>query len=261
MSHKKLPKAIFVIFLILVLSAIAASLAFKRPEIKTNKFSTGPGVFARMYLSSADITNVPQAVVSSNDPSFVSNSSNTIEVPFTSQAPYGVWDKVHNEACEEANVVMAYAWIKGIALTPEFAEGEIQRLTRWGLGKFNSYDTTAGQTALMAKEVYGINSKIIQAPSVEEIKVELNKGNIIVAGMAGKLLENHHYRSPGPLYHMLLIKGYDDTGFITNDPGTKYGQGFHFSYNNIMQAAHDWSGLAETLLASPAVIIIFSKNQ
>ena len=40
-----------------------------------------------------------------------------------------------------------------------------------------------------------------------------------------------YYAHPGPVRHMLLIKGYDgERGvFITNDPGTRHGESFEYS--------------------------------
>lgn len=189
-----------------------------------------------------------------------SSSSKIISVPFTVQAPYGVWDKVHNEACEEASILMADAWITGRTTLPQdYAEQEIQKLTQWSLDNYNSYDTSAAQTAKMAESVYGIKSRLIKNPTVADITHEIDQGHIVVMGMAGRLLDNPYFKSPGPIYHMLVIKGYDSTGFVVNDSGTRHGEGFHYSYDNLMQSAHDWPGSADGLEQSPAVAMVFSK--
>lgn len=220
-----------------------------------------------MYLSPApsrEPTTIPTVppLTNPSPASSPAEGSVNIAIDFVSQAPYRVWDEVHNEACEEANIIMAYAWVKNIKPTSEWVETEIQRLTKWGLEKFNAYDTSAAQTALMAKEVYGLQSVLITNPSIEDIKAEIDRGNAVIMGMAGRLLESPYYKPPGPKYHMLLIKGYDDFGFITNDVGTnQLGRDFRFSYDNIMLAAHDWNGSFETLLDSLAVAIVVSKNQ
>jgi hypothetical protein len=182
-------------------------------------------------------------------------------VPFTSQAPYGVWDALHEEACEEASIIMANAWAKNISsLSRESAESEIQKLVKWqndNLGYFES--TTAKQTAEMAKKFYGLNYKLIENPSVEDLKNELKEGNVIVMGMGGRILNNPHFTSLGPIYHMLLIKGFDETGFITNDPGTKYGKNYHYLFSTLMSAGRDWSGGRTSTITKPPVAIIFSK--
>ena len=180
-------------------------------------------------------------------------------VPFTTQAPYGVWDMLHNEACEKASVLMAYAWIKNINISQDFAEQEIQKLSAWSFNKFNSWDLSAKETAEMALANYGLNSTLINNPSADDIKKELLQNHIVVMGMAGMKLENPYFKSPGPIYHMLVFTGYDKTGFIVNDPGTKRGKDFHYSYQNIQDSAHDWNGSPDTLLQSLPVAIIFSK--
>lgn len=226
----------------------------------------GP-ILLGMYRSPAPsrevtITPIITPLVSSSLAVSPAEDSANIAIDFVSQAPYRVWDEVHNEACEEANIIMAYAWVNNVKLTPEWVEAEIQRLTKWGLEKFNAYDTSAAQTALMAKEVYGLQSVLIPNPSMEDIKHEIDSGNVVIMGMAGRLLASPYYKPPGPKYHMLLIKGYDDFGFITNDVGTnQLGRDFRFSFSNIMAAAHDWNGSFETLLDSPAVAWVVSKNQ
>jgi hypothetical protein len=237
MRNKSSSKSVFISSLVIVL-VIAAFLFFNK-----NVSAPVDGAPAKI-----------QTTMSSLPSSYKIQS-----VPFTTQAPYGVWDKIHNEACEEASMVMAYAWAKNINLTQAVAEQEIQKLSAWGLEKYASYDTSAKDTAAMALANYGLKSKLINNPSPEEIKKELLQNRIVVMGMAGMKLQNPYFKSPGPVYHMFVITGYDKTGFIVNDPGTKRGKDFHYSYQNIKDSAHDWNGSADTLLQSQPVAIIFSK--
>ena len=54
-----------------------------------------------------------------------------IPVPFTVQAPYGEWSNpVFQDACEEASLIMAAAWVKGEALTKETAKKQIEVLAK-----------------------------------------------------------------------------------------------------------------------------------
>ncbi len=207
--------------------------------------------------SSQSLTTSPSAKPSSS-PIPSTFSKKVISVPFTVQAPYGNWDDLHEEMCEEGTLVMAHAWVSGISLTPEYAEQQLQRLAKWGTDNFGTYiDTSARQTAQMGQAVYGLKTKIIDEPSITDIKKEIDAGNIVIMGMAGRMLNNPYYTAPGPLYHMLLIKGYDSTGFITNDDGTRKGNSYHYSYSTLMSAAHDWDG--GTLTDNPAVALVVSK--
>ena len=56
------------------------------------------------------------------------------------------------------------------------------------------------------------------------------------------------------------IKGYDEEGFFTNDPGTLYGKNYYYSYQTIMNSAHDWNGSEEGIYTSPSVALIISKD-
>lgn len=200
------------------------------------------------------------AYLENEDSAHVNSRDKDIEVGFTSQAPHGVWDEIHKESCEEAVVLMAYAWQKDISITSDFAEKEILKLVDWQKENFGFFqDTKAEMVKKFAKEVYGIKSEIISNPTIEQIKKEIDRGNPVAMGMAGKKLKNPYFKAPGPVYHMLLFRGYNSEGFFVNDPGTRRGEGFFYTFENIQEAAHDWSGSEESLLNSPPVAIVFSK--
>lgn len=167
--------------------------------------------FAKAIMEKDDLTSIPEAY--------------TLSVPFTPQAPTGNWDAVHNEACEEASVIMAYAYFSDhteTTLSPEFVEAEISKLIDWEKEHFGYYlDSDAAETARMLREVYGLKTNIITDYTEEDLKNALSDNKVIIYFGAGRMLGNPYYRNPGPLYHVLVIKGYTDTKFITNDPGTK----------------------------------------
>ena len=104
-----------------------------------------------------------------------------------------------------------------------------------------------------------LESKLIPNPTIEQIKEELKKGNLIVMGMAGRLLKNPYFTAPGPVYHMLVVKGYDQKGFFVNDPGTRRGANYHYSYEILMNAARDWGGSDENIMQTEPVAIVFLK--
>jgi uncharacterized protein YvpB len=86
------------------------------------------------------------------------------------------------------------------------------------------------------------------------IKDELANGRPVIVGAAGKILPNPNFRNGGPNYHMLVVIGYDKNGFITNDPGTRKGQDFRYSFSDLFNAIHNWesnnilNGLKEYLV-------------
>lgn len=175
-------------------------------------------------------------------PPAVIKTNVNFEVPFTSQAPFSVWDDLHNEACEEAALVMAKYWLSEEKLTKEKAEKEILDSIAWQNENWGGhYDLPAEKIVELGKEYFKIEKiDIIYQPTLEDIKEEISKGNLVIVPTAGRLLKNPYYRQPGPIYHLLVVRGYDDKLIITNDPGTKRGENFKYTYQNFFDSIHDW---------------------
>lgn len=167
-----------------------------------------------------------------------------LDVPFTSQAPFQNWDLPYGEFCEEASVLMAASYINGWLIpNPSTANQKMLEIKAFEEKRFGYYeDTNAEETAIILKEFYGLkNVKILPNPQIIDIKTALGQGKLVIVPAAGRELGNPHFRNPGPLYHMLVIKGYTKNGdFITNDPGTRLGANYIYSQNVIMNAMHDW---------------------
>ncbi len=176
----------------------------------------------------------------------ISFASETISVPFTSQAPSGNWAEPWQNFCEEASVVMTAHFLWGVPLTLKFAEMEMQIIKQYEEIVFKKYDdTSADETASILKNLYGF--KFVQTRhvvAISDIKEELLRGNIVLVPAAGRLLHNPYFVPPGPLYHMIIVRGFDDNNhtFITNDPGTRHGNGFVYNQDILMHAIHDWNG-------------------
>jgi len=176
-----------------------------------------------------------------------------LDVPFTSQAPpvYGPkknepkWDPDHNNACEEAAILIVNSYINNKELTPDIANKTILEMLRFqedNYGERNK-DLEAEEVAKLAQDFYNSykNTKIVYDISIEDIKREIVAGNPVILPAAGRLLGNPYYRRPGPLYHMLVAIGYDEDEIITNDPGTKRGKDFSYKYNTLLNAVHEWN--------------------
>lgn len=189
--------------------------------------------------------------------------SKLLPVPFTPQAPTGNWDELHNEACEEASALMADAYFSGrreAALTAEYAESEIAKLTEWQKQNFGYYlDITTAEMAVMVTKVYGLKAKVIPFPSADKIKHQLVAGNIVVFSANGQKLGNPNYKQPGPIHHMLLVKGYDKNSFITNDSGTRKGLNYSYNYATLKDSAADWDHNKKTVDETKKLAIIISQ--
>ncbi|MBN2087954.1 C39 family peptidase [Candidatus Peregrinibacteria bacterium] len=177
-----------------------------------------------------------------NNPSTTRTPEINLYVPFFSQAPDGDWGMPWQEACEEASVILAYYYATDQSPTKEKFKADIQKLVEWEIENYGQYEhTNIDQTASMLSEVFKFpNFHISTNPTVENLKTELAQGHVIVAPFAGRQLHNPFYSGEGPLYHMLVIKGYDEKNFITNDVGTRRGENFIYPYQVILSAMHEW---------------------
>jgi len=186
----------------------------------------------------------------SQDASTVEDSATPIpekinwDVPFTSQAPNANWDKTHEEACEEAAVLMAERFFNNQKINgPDDAESGLQEIIAWemkNLGFFES--TTAVETARILSDEFSLKTQIITNPNIDQIKSALADKKLVMVPSAGREIGNPYYTAPGPLYHMLLLKGYTATQFITNDAGTRRGENYPYDFKAILNANHDWNG-------------------
>lgn len=166
------------------------------------------------------------------------------EAPFLSQAPFAVWDPLHEEACEEASLIMAKAFLdKERTISLARGEKDIQGLVAYQEKNGYGVSISLEQLVKVARAYYSLGSARVESEATtEKIKRELVAGKLVIAPAAGKLLGNPNFRNGGPLYHMLVIKGYDATGFITNDPGTRLGESYHYPLETLQAAIHDWDG-------------------
>lgn len=198
--------------------------------------------------------------VESNVPSVTIPPTLQLNVSFTAQAPTANWDELHNDACEEASVIMAWAYFNNItSLPPATVEREIDKLTEFQQTNFGYYlSVTTEETARMAREVYGLKTEIA-AYSTEAIKQALAEDKLVIVPAQGQLLGNPNFRAPGPPYHMLVVTGWDSTHFITNDPGTRNGFNYRYSFEVLRNAAGNYSHTTKTVDTSEKEIIIVSK--
>ena len=165
-----------------------------------------------------------------------------IKVSFASQAPLGDWSMPYQEACEEASMIMAARYFKNEKLDASIMDQEILKVVKWEEDNGYPIDLTAGQTAEVLQKYFGLGASLNKTVSETEIKKKLVAGNLIIVPLAGRDIGNPFYHQPGPLYHMLLIRGFNEDEFITNDPGTRRGEAYRYLYGDLLWAVHDWVG-------------------
>ncbi len=166
-----------------------------------------------------------------------------LDIAFTSQAPDANWDQDHDEFCEEAAVLMVGRYWKNLGIKDKAdAEAALQEIKTWEIDNLGFYyDTTAAETATILTGMYGLTYDLVEDPTVATIKRAVASGKPVIVPTDGRALGNPNFRSPGPVYHNLVIKGYTDDGkFITNDPGTRKGADYVYEESIVMNAMHDW---------------------
>lgn len=233
----------------------------------------GLGLGAYYFISQKYATDTPVVINTApniKEPEAPKKNENNfpdsllLKVPFTPQAPTANWDELHNEACEEASIIMASQYFAGNTetnLNSNLVEQEISKLTQWQKDNFGYYlDTTVKETAQMVEQVYGLKTELIENFSEADIKEALNKNYLVVISFNGRLLGNPNFKQPGPIHHMLVIKGYNKTGIVTNDPGTRRGLNYNYTFQTLYNAAADWDHSKENVDTSKKVAIIIKPK-
>lgn len=184
-----------------------------------------------------------------------------IDVPFSTQAPEGSWSQPWYDACEETSIVMVDSYYNQQSLSSDSAADKILQVFE---NKNNtlgvSYDENADKIIYLINKFHNWQAEKIINPKLSQIKAQLDSGKPVIIPVAGDLLNNEHFRGSVP-YHVLVIKGYDEKKqeFITNDPGTVYGQSYRYSYFTIMRALHDFVARDSVKMLNGAPVAIFTK--
>jgi len=257
---KKVVKTIIVVvFLAILLAVDLALVAFfsSRERSLTNEYQE-----ALNLVSDNENTKIVQNVNAEEkvkEPEFIMPQSCDLEVSFTCQAPYQNWNMPWQEACEEASLMMINHYLKGEYLNQEMpkdvANQEILDMVDWQMQNWGGhFDLKAEDIVKLAKEYYGYkNVEVKYDITIDDIKKELAQGNAVLVPTAGQMLANPHFTAPGPVYHNLVIVGFDENGFITNDPGIWQGFKFRYSFENLYDSIHDF--VDETSKSNPYPIL------
>jgi hypothetical protein len=204
--------------------------------------------------------STPAAAVSETQPTPSSNSSTDaaptpitadplpekflLQIPFYSQAPLSQWDSFHEEMCEEASVLNATLFLENKKLTQKEFDAELQQMRRVEQQEISEWKSTTISQVKKMVDIYfdgRIKTKIIENPTVENIETEIAAGHPVIVPLAGREIGNPNFTPPGPVYHMLVVKGYDSQNFITNDVGTRKGDSYPYAKGVILKNMHDWN--------------------
>jgi hypothetical protein len=205
---------------------------------------------ANTNTTSASNTN--DATANTNTP--VENpAEKNLAVPFTTQAPSGNWDADHEEFCEEAAILMVGRYYQGRGFKDvNDKESALQEIKKWEVENLGFYfDTTAAENAKILEGIYGVKVELLKNPTITQIKTAIAAGHPVIVPSAGRELGNPNFKTPGPIYHNLVIRGYTkDSKFITNDPGTRKGEEYIYDQYVLMAAIHDWVPAGDRKIAA-----------
>jgi len=235
MQNKKVFIAVF------ILAIITGVIAIKFIQNKYPEMDQAVAVIStKPLVESKKETKAENTVSSTPDEIPRFPSTFFLSVPFTSQAPTANWDKLHNEACEEVSAIMVSEFINGnksTTLEAPFVEQELSKITEWEKNHFGYYlDINSEEIVQIMQEHYGFKAKLITDFTEDHIKHELTQNHLIIWPANGKKLGNPNFRNSGPPYHVIVLKGYDSQGFITNDPGTRKGLNYVYTYETLYKA-------------------------
>lgn len=172
-----------------------------------------------------------------------------LEMSFQSQAPFADWSDPWQNGCEEASIDMVRYYYNDKKMSKENMHDDILSMVEWQMTNWGGHrDLNAEKTLLLAKSVYGFSGKVITDYSIDSIKQSIVSDIPVIVPTDGRLLGNPNFRGSGPPYHMLVIKGYDQNGFITNDPGTRNGESYYYSFDTVLNSVKNPDGGAKELL-------------
>ncbi len=267
MRHRA--KALSVILIIGVV--FAASWLVRVPTLRSASRSS-IGTSIRDFLYQAKQPKLPVAegfqFTTSTVPTLTPSSrilpkQINLAVPFLLQAPTHNWNQPYQDACEEAAAIMVDAYYHGRKNRFHEVDGnkavlDIIAFEKKLLGKYE--DTTAEETAHLIREYFHYQNVIVQeVTSTRAFKPILVKGYPVIVPAYGKALGNPYFRNGGPVYHMLVIKGYlADGRWIVNDAGVGVGADYIYRDKVLWNVMHDWN-YGDVIHGKKMMIVVMPK--
>jgi hypothetical protein len=184
-----------------------------------------------------------------------------LAVPFTTQAPTGDWEG--NENCEEASAIMANAYLTGNTssnLDPREVNKTINNLIDWENANLGHHaDTGIDDTAKMVESAFQLKTKKIYNFTEEDLKRELKDNHVLLLPINAQGLNHPNYQRGNVIYHMVVIHGYNEKGFIIHDPGTEEGKDNVYAFDKLFNPAADWDNIVNELVPERKVVLVVGK--
>jgi len=259
-KHTQKSSGIFVLLGFIAAVMIATGTVWSVLNTQLNTISSTPITLAAPTASTETVSTATKNVASPSPTTSLTPllpDSFQLSIPFTVQAPFAVWDALHEDTCEEASFLMVKYSLDGTPIPPkDQVDTQLKTMVDWETQHGYGGSITLSQLQDIAAQEYGITTgQVTKNITIDDIKQQITAGHSVILGMAGKLLDNPYFSNGGPNYHALVVTGYDATGFITNDPGSRQGENFHYTYTNFYNAIHDWD--ATNILNGSKDMLVF----
>lgn len=157
------------------------------------------------------------------------------------------------------SLLLVHHFLEGTDLSLQQAEQELLALIAWEEAHGYSQDVTVQELGKIAGEYFGHDSRVIENPTADELKRLLAAGDPVIVPAAGRDLRNPYFSGAGPWYHMLVLTGYNEFFFVTNDVGTRRGEGYVYRFATLLNAIHDWTGIKEEIRTGARRVLVIEK--
>lgn len=173
-------------------------------------------------------------------PVIAGSQRKVLKIDFSSQAPLGNWDSLHEEACEETDILMTDYFLRNKKIVPEEFDKDIITLVLKNKNKLKqSEDISTDETVRLANFLNPLlKAKNKKISSLADIKNEIDKNLPVIVPVDAKRLANPNY-GPAIDYHTVLVVGYSDQEIITHDSGTKFGKNYRYPNDKFWEAISD----------------------
>ena len=100
------------------------------------------------------------------------------------------------------------------------------------------------------------SSRILEQPTLNDIKQQLAKGSLVIVPTAGRLLDNPFFYGNGPRFHTIFIVWYDDRYFYVNEVGMTGWENYRYTHDTVMYAMHDFVAQGDITQWEKLVMVI-----
>lgn len=187
-----------------------------------------------------------------------------LSVPYVNESPDGSWKGSWKNACEEATIAMIDAYYRGETTVSKENAMVFMQLLFDAQQKERGTDanSTVAQTLDLLLDWTIAEGRIVESPTIDMIKAEIDAGRPVIAFHKGFDLGNKNipFLATGSSYHATVVVGYDDAAqeFLVHDTGDNIdGPNHRYDYTVYMNSLHDYQ--ESTKLADGPARTIFTS--